>query len=64
MVRFSVDGVAQASAVTVTGTSDIDAIGIRATNVNSFDGEIFEVQIYDKTDLTLTANINTYLANI
>lgn len=64
LVRFSVDGVLQASAVTVTGTSDIDAIGIRATNVNSFDGEIFEVQIYDKTDSTLTSNINTYLANI
>ena len=64
LVRFSVDGVAQTSAVTVTGTSDIDAIGIRATDVNSFDGEIFEVQIYDKTNATLTSNINTYLANI
>jgi len=64
LVKFSVNGVAQTSAVTVTGTSDIDAIGIRATNVNSFDGEIFEVQIYDKTDSTLTSNINTYLANI
>lgn len=64
LVRFYVDGEIQLSAVTVTGTSDIDAIGIRATNVNSFDGEIFEVQIYDKSDLTLTSNINTYLANI
>jgi len=64
VVRFSVDGVLQASAVTVTGTSDIDAIGIRATNVNSFDGEIFEVQIYDTQNSTLTSNINTYLANI
>ena len=64
LVKFSVNGVAQTSAVTVTGTSDIDAIGIRATNVNSFDGEIFEVQIYRAIDSTLTSNINTYLANI
>ena len=64
IVRFSVDGVLQLSAATVTGTSDIDAIGIRANNQNSFDGEIFEVQIYDTSNPTLTSNINTYLANI
>ena len=64
VVRFTVDGVLQTSAATVTGTSDIDAIGIRANNQNSFDGEIFEVQIYDTENATLTSNINTYLANI
>jgi len=64
IVRFTVDGVPQASSATVTGTSDIDAIGIRAVDNNSFDGEIFEVQIYDTQNSTLTSNINTYLANI
>jgi len=64
IVRFNVDGVPQASSATVTGTSDIDAIGIRAVDNNSFDGEIFEVQIYDTQNGTLTSNINTYLANI
>ena len=64
IVRFNVDGVPQASSATVTGTSDIDAIGIRAVDNNSFDGEIFEVQIYDTQNSTLTSNINTYLANI
>jgi len=64
LVRFTVDGALQASSATVTGTSDIDAIGIRAVDNNSFDGEIFEVQIYDTQNGTLTSNINTYLANI
>ena len=64
LVRFTVDGALQASSATVTGTSDIDAIGIRAVDNNSFDGEIFEVQIYDTQNSTLTSNINTYLANI
>jgi len=64
VVRLYKDGVLQADSETVTGTSDIDAIGIRATNLNSFDGEIFEVQIYDTENSTLTSNINTYLANI
>jgi hypothetical protein len=64
LVRFTVNGVPQVSSATVTGTSDIDAIGIRAVDNNSFDGEIFEVQIYNTENATLTSNINTYLANI
>ena len=64
LVKFWVDGVAQASSATVTGTSDIDAIGIRSPNINSFDGEIFEIQIYSEASAELTSNINTYLSNI
>jgi len=64
LVKFWVDGVSQASSATVTCTSDIDAIGIRSPNINSFDGEIFEIQIYSEASAELTSNINTYLSNI
>ena len=64
VVRLYVNGTLQLASATVTGTSDIDAIGIRATNINSFDGEIFEIQIYDTTNATLISNVNTYLSNI
>ena len=64
LVKLYVNGTLQLASATVTGTSDIDAIGIRATNINSFDGEIFEIQIYDTTNATLISNVNTYLSNI
>ena len=64
LVKLYVNGNLQVASATVTGTSDIDAIGIRAPNINSFDGEIFEIQIYDTTNATLISNVNTYLSNI
>ena len=64
LVRLYVNGNLQLASATVTGTSDIDAIGIREPNINSFDGEIFEIQIYDTTNATLISNVNTYLSNI
>ena len=64
LVRLYVNGTLQVALATVTGTSDIDAIGIRQPNINSFDGEIFEIQIYETTNATLTSNVNTYLSNI
>jgi hypothetical protein len=64
LVKLYVNGNLQLASATVTGTSDIDAIGIREPNINSFDGEIFEIQIYDTTNPTLTSNVNTYLSNI
>ena len=63
-VRLYVNGDLQLASATVTGTSDIDAIGIREPDINSFDGEIFEIQIYDTTNATLVSNVNTYLSNI
>ena len=64
LVRLYVNGNLQLASATVTGTSDIDAIGIREPNINSFDGEIFEIQIYDTANATLISNVNTYLSNI
>ena len=64
LVRLYVNGNLQLASATVTGTSDIDAIGIREPNINSFDGEIFEIQIYETANATLVSNVNTYLSNI
>jgi len=63
-VKLYVNGNLQTTPATVTGTSDIDAIGIREPDINSFDGEIFEIQIYNTTNATLVSNVNTYLSNI
>ena len=64
LVKLYVNGTLQLASATVTGTSDIDAIGIRKPDINSFDGEIFEIQIYETTNATLVSNVNTYLSNI
>ena len=58
------NGVKQADSETLTGTADIDAIGVRATDVNPFEGTIEEIQIYTAQNDTLTANINAYLSGI
>ena len=58
------NGVAQSNPQTLAGTIDIDAIGIRRTDVNGFDGTIQEVQIYSISNATLTANINARLSTL
>ena len=58
------NGVAQTTTPTLAGTIDIDAIGIRKTDVNGFSGTIEEVQIYSTSNATLTANINTRLSTL
>ena len=61
-VNWWVDGVAQTSSGTKTGTADIDAIGIRKVDVQPYDGTMREIQIYSSTSAALTANVNTWLA--
>ena len=48
--------------ITVSGTADIDAIGIRKTDASPYDGTMKEIQIYTTTNADLTANVNTWLA--
>jgi len=59
-----VNGVEQAPAGAIVGTCDIDAIGIRATDIDSFDGDITELQIYSSTSTDLTNNINSRLSTL
>ena len=58
------NGEQQASSAAMTGTANIDSIGVRKTNLNPFDGTIREIQIYDEANETLTANISNRLSTL
>ena len=58
------DGVAQSSTPTLSGTADIDAIGIRQTDQDTLDGVIKEIQIFSSSSADLTANINDRLSTL
>jgi len=59
------NGVAQTGTTpTLAGTADIDAIGIRSSDLNPFDGTIEEIQIYSSSSADLTANINDRLSTL
>ena len=64
VISLYVNGTLQTDTETLAGTVDIDAIGVRSSNSNPYDGIIKEVQIYDSTSAALTANINTYLSTL
>ena len=64
LLTVYLNGVAQADTETLAGTADIDAIGVRRTDANPYDGTISEVQIYDTESTALTANVSTYLSNL
>tara|TARA_R100001460_G_scaffold34713_2_gene67313 strand:- start:646 stop:1317 length:672 start_codon:yes stop_codon:yes gene_type:complete len=49
---------------TLAGDCLIDAIGVRATDLNPFDGTVEEIQIYNDTNATLISNVNSRLAGI
>ena len=59
------NGVKQTTATpTLSGTANIDTIGVRKTDTNPYDGTISEIQIYSAESTAITANVNTYLSNI
>ena len=59
------NGVAQTGTTpTLSGTADIDAIGIRFDNTNGFDGTIKEIQIYSSSSADLTSNVNDRLSTL
>tara|TARA_R100000781_G_scaffold22221_2_gene16548 strand:+ start:36 stop:716 length:681 start_codon:yes stop_codon:yes gene_type:complete len=49
---------------TLAGTSDIDAIGVRKTDVNAYQGKMYEIQIFAASNPTLTANVNNHLSKL
>ena len=69
-MRIWHNGVEQtpASAQTLTLTMQIDAIGVRndnnAAGTNFFDGDMYEIQIFNTKSDDLTANIITRLASL
>jgi hypothetical protein len=54
----------QSDTEVLSGTADIDAIGVRKTDLNPFNGTISEVEIFSSTSAALTANVNTRLASL
>ncbi len=64
LITLYKNGVAQSDTETLAGTADINAIGVRRTDLNPYDGTISEIQIYDTESAALTANVNTYLSNL
>ena len=47
---------------TISGTADIDTIGVRRVDLNPYDGTITEIQIYNDYDANMIAKINTRLS--
>jgi len=58
------NGTAQADTEELSGTSNIDAIGVRKTDLNPFDGYIKEIQIYSAANASLIANVNSRLSSL
>ena len=53
-----------AGTATVAGTALIDCIGVRRIDINDYEGDISEIQIYSSTSAALTANVNDRLATL
>ena len=64
LITLYLNGVAQADTETLAGTAEINALGVRETDKNPYDGTISEIQIYDTESTALTANVSTYLSNL
>ena len=59
------NGVAQTTATpTLSGTANIDCIGVRNSGLNPYHGTISEIQIFDTLSPALVANVNSYLSRI
>jgi len=59
------NGVAQTGTTpTLSGTADIDCIGIRKTDIDGFDGTIEEIQIFSSASAALTTNVNDRLSTL
>ena len=64
LISLYVNGTLQTDTETLAGTANMDAIGVKATDANAYDGTISEIQIFDTESTALTANVNTYLSNL
>ena len=64
LISLYVNGTLQTDTETLAGTANMDTIGVRAVDLNPYDGTISEIQIYDTESAALTANVNTYLSKL
>jgi hypothetical protein len=58
------NGVDQSVSVTLSGTADIDAIGVRSTDLNAFDGTMYEIAIFSSESTALTTNVNNRFSTL
>ena len=58
------NGTPQSVTRNLAGSCLIDAIGVRSLDLNPFDGDVEEVQIYSTSNATLIDNVNARLASI
>tara|TARA_R110002073_G_C9322553_1_gene568526 strand:+ start:259 stop:948 length:690 start_codon:yes stop_codon:yes gene_type:complete len=58
------NGVDQNVSVTLSGTLDIDAIGVRKTDTNPFDGTMYEIAIFSSESTALTTNVNNRFSTL
>ena len=64
LVTLIWNGAKQVDTDDLSGTADIDAIGIRKDGLNPFDGTIDEIQIYSKTNDILVENVYASLVGL
>jgi hypothetical protein len=64
VITLYYNGTAQTTTPTLTGTADIDTIGVRAADLNPFNGTVSEVQIYSSSNATLTTNVDNRLSSL
>ena len=63
LLEIFIDGVLQSDTATLAGTFDIDSMGVRAVDLNPFDGDISEAIIYTAQSAELSADINNYYSS-
>ena len=64
LITLNWKGVAQADTETLSGTADIDAIGVQRPDAQAYNGTISEIQIYSSSSAALTANVNDRLSTL
>ena len=64
LLEIFIDGVLQTDNATLAGTFDIDSMGVRAVDLNPFDGDISEAIIYTEQSAGLSYRINSYYSTI
>ena len=63
-VAIWIDGTKQTDTVTKSGTFIIDTIGVRATDTNDFEGNMFECIVFSDYSNTLVTEVNTRLNSL
>ena len=58
------NGTAQSAPQTLAGTALIDAIGVRAVDLNAYDGTVTEIVIFDSISQRLIQNVNSRLSSL